>query len=363
VPKVKVNLAERSYTVHVERGALDRAASLLPRGLKVTRAFIVSDENVAPLYAKRAEASFAAAGLPVSVAVMPAGEGEKNLARLEWLYHEIVKAGLDRKSLVIALGGGVVGDVAGFAAATYMRGVPLMQVPTTIVAQVDSSIGGKTGVDLPEGKNLVGAFYQPVAVVTDPETLSTLPAREVRAGLAEVVKHGVILDAAYFQRLERLGEALTRMDASTAEEVILRSVEIKADVVSRDEREAGLRAILNFGHTAAHALETVTGYSKYLHGEAVAIGMVVAARIAVAMRMADGTVASRIVALLAHVGLPTDGAGASADACMDAMMRDKKTLSGKARFVLPRAIGAIEIVDSVPEGTVRRALVATGFAG
>ena len=284
MPKVKVGLGERSYYVHVERGASKRVAEYLPKGTKVTRALVVSDENVAPLYGGRVAKSFEAAGIRASVAIMPAGEEEKNLRTVERLYHEMVHAGLDRQSIIVAVGGGVVGDVAGFAAATYMRGLSIVQVPTTIVAQVDSSTGGKTGVDLPEGKNLVGAFHQPLVVVTDPETLATLPVREVRAGLAEVVKHGVIRDEKYFAALERLGKRLTKMSARTAEEVILRSVEIKANVVSRDEREGGLRAILNYGHTVGHALEAVTGFTKYLHGEAVAVGMVAAANIAVAHR-------------------------------------------------------------------------------
>ena len=217
-------------------------------------------------------------------------------------------------------------------------------------------------MDLPEGKNLVGAFHQPLAVVADPETLATLPVREVRAGLAEVVKHGVIRDERYFTALERLGTRLTRMGAMTAGEVILRSVEIKANVVSRDEREGGLRAILNYGHTVGHALEAVTGFTKYLHGEAVAVGMVAAANIAVATGRADAEVAKRIVRLLEKIGLPTDGAGVSADAIIGAMGRDKKTIGGRARFVLPRKIGKVEIAAEVPDEALRQALLETGFA-
>jgi len=360
---VRVRLAERSYNVFVEKGALARAADLLPAGLKPTRAFLVSDENVAPLYADAVVGSFKRAGLAVATAVMPPGEREKNLARVEWLYHRMLESGLDRRSLVVALGGGVVGDTAGFAAATFMRGIAVLQIPTTIVAQVDSSVGGKTGVDLGEGKNLVGAFHQPIAVVIDPETLSTLPPREVTAGLAEVVKHGVIRDAAYFARLERLGESLLHMDAETAGEVVLRSVEIKADVVSRDEREEGLRAILNFGHTVGHALEVVTGYSRYLHGEAVSIGMAAAARIAASLRMCGRDVGERIVALSAKVGLPVSPDGVAAADVIASLARDKKAVAGRARFVLPREIGRVEIVDAVEEAVLRKALLETGFAG
>ncbi len=362
MPDVSVKLGDRSYVVTVERGAVDRAASYLPAGRKVTRVLVASDTNVAPLYAERVAASFEGAGLRAAVVAVPAGESHKTLAAVATLYSEMVKGGLDRASLVAAVGGGVVGDMAGFAAATYMRGVRFLQVPTTIVAQVDSSIGGKTGVDLPDGKNLVGAFHQPVAVVADPETLATLPEREARAGLAEVIKHGVIRDADYFSMLEEEGEALVPMRAEVAERVILRSVEIKAEVVSADEREGGVRAILNFGHTVGHALEAVTGYDEYLHGEAIAIGMVAAANVALLMHACDETVGLRIKRLLSETGLPIDGAGASAEAVMAAMARDKKALGGKARFVLPTRIGAVDIRDDVTRALLTKALAMTGFA-
>ena len=357
-----VALGERSYEVLIEAGASGRVASFLPEGVEPTTVFIITDENVAPLYLERVEASFTGAGLSAAAAVMGAGETEKNLSRVEWLYHRMLKAGLDRKSIVVALGGGVVGDIAGFAAATYMRGIAFMQVPTTIVAQVDSSVGGKTGVDLAEGKNLIGAFHQPVAVVVDPETLATLPRREVAAGLGEVVKHGVILDAAYFTKLEKLGEGLLEMDAATAVEVVGRSVEIKADVVSRDEREGGLRAILNFGHTVAHALEAVTGYSRFLHGEAVAVGMVAACRIGEELGMCGGDLAERTATLCARLGLPVTGEGFSAADIMAAFARDKKSVAGAPRFVLPERIGTVRIGCEVGADALARGLSKTGFA-
>lgn len=372
MPNVQVNLRERSYGIHVERRALPRAAEFLPAQMKFTRALIVTDSNVAPLYGGAVEASFARAGLPASLIVIPAGEREKNLSRVEALYHEMARAGLDRRSLAVALGGGVVGDITGFAAATYMRGIHVMQIPTTIVAQVDSSIGGKTGVDLAEGKNLVGAFHQPIAVVADPEALSTLPAREVRAGLAEVVKHGVITDAAYFGMLEGQGARLLAMDAATAEAVVLRSVEIKAAVVSADEREGegGPRATLNFGHTVGHALEAATRYEAYLHGEAVAVGMVAAANIALAMDLCSSEVVERITSLLRAIGLPTTpapvgpaGGPVRASDIVSALALDKKAVAGRARFVLPREIGRVEVVGDVPSDAVMRGLRATGFAG
>jgi 3-dehydroquinate synthase len=361
--RLQVRLGERSYDVVVECGAVDRIGRHIKDRIEPTRVLLVGDENVLPLYGARARRSLAEAWpIRVSSFGIPAGESQKNLRAVEMLYREMVRAGLDRKSLVVALGGGVVGDVVGFAAATYMRGVPFVQIPTTIVAQVDSSIGGKTGVDLPEGKNLVGAFHQPVAVVADPETLRTLPIREVRAGLAEVVKHGVIRDADYFGLLEEHGSDLLEMDGATAEGVIVRSVRIKADVVSADERESGLRAILNFGHTAGHALEAVTGYEKYSHGEAVAIGMVVAAWLGERMGLCDDTVPVRIAALLDAIGLPTAAGDASAAAVIEAMSRDKKAVGGAVRFVLPRRIGEVEVVSAVPEPALREALAAAGFA-
>ncbi|MCD6404666.1 MAG: 3-dehydroquinate synthase [Planctomycetes bacterium] len=359
--EVRVELGERSYTVYVERGAVGRVARHIPRGLKPTRVWVISDENVAPLYAERVVASFEDAGYETALEVIPAGEREKNLSRVERLYHRMIEARLDRKSLVAALGGGVVGDIAGFAAATYMRGLAYVQVPTTIVAQVDSSVGGKTGVDLAEGKNLVGAFHQPAAVVIDPETLSTLPVREVCAGLAEVVKHGAILDAGYFARLEELGEALLSMDAQTAEGIVVRSVEIKADVVSRDEREGGMRAILNFGHTVGHALEAATGYEKYLHGEAVAVGMAAAANIAEVMGLADEGVGRRIRALLGVLGLPVTGEGHSSREIAAALGRDKKAVGGTGRFVLVSKIGRAQIGVEVPMEALIEGLSKTGF--
>jgi len=359
--RVDVALGDRSYGVHIEPGAVSRAAAFLPEALKITRALVVSDENVAPLYADKAIASFKAASVPVSSAVIPAGEKEKNLQRVETLYHKMVAAGLDRRSLVAALGGGVVGDIAGFAAATYMRGIAVMQIATTIVAAVDSSIGGKTGVDLPEGKNLVGAFHQPVAVVIDPETLRTLPEQEARAGLAEVIKHGVIRDEGYFSLLEREGRRLVGMDAALAQKVILASVRIKAQVVAADERESGLRAILNFGHTVGHAVEALTGYTKYLHGEAVAIGMAAAAAIAAAMSLCGPEVPERINGLLEAVGLPARPDRIRAADVIAALARDKKAVGGKARFVLPRRIGEVTIVDEAPVEILRKALVIAGF--
>lgn len=359
--RVRVDLGERSYDVTIEAGAIKHVADFLPRGFSPTRVFVISDENVAGLYCEVVMGSFREKGFETSSAVIPPGEGQKNLTRVESLYHVMLEAGLDRRSLVVALGGGVVGDVAGFAAGTYMRGIPIVQVATTIVAQVDSSVGGKTGVDLAEGKNLVGVFHQPLAVVIDPETLSTLPDKEVAAGLAEMIKHGVITDEDYFARLEKLGAGLLSMDVETAEEMIVRSVEVKADVVSRDEREGGLRAILNFGHTVGHALEALSGYSRFLHGEAVSVGMVAEAKIAGVLGLCDGEVAGRIASLLGELGLPTTGEGFAAGEVIEAFARDKKSVGGTARFVLPERIGRVRLGVEVEGGALVEGLALSGF--
>jgi 3-dehydroquinate synthase len=283
-------------------------------------------------------------------------EAAKNLRSVEEISRSLCRAGADRKSLVIAVGGGVVGDVAGFAAAAFLRGVKLVHVPTTLVSQVDSSIGGKTGVNLPEGKNLVGAFYPPALVLTDPELLRTLSDREFRGGLAEVIKHAIITDADMFAMLEKNMEKVLRRDRSTLAALIARNVQIKARVVSRDERESGLREILNYGHTFAHALESVTKYRRYQHGEAVAWGMIAAAFLGHELGLTRADDVSRIVALIRRLGpLPT-WPSVSPAALLSAMRSDKKTRSGILRFVLSRRIGEARSYDTVPLHAVERVL-------
>jgi 3-dehydroquinate synthase len=273
------------------------------------------------------------------------------------LYAALVATGVDRRSVVVALGGGVVGDLAGFVAATYMRGIPYVQVPTTLLAAVDSSVGGKVAVDLPEGKNLVGAFYQPRLVVIDPEVLASLPPRELRAGLAEVVKHGVILDAEFFAYVEAHADGILAQEAAVLAAVIRRCCELKARVVSADERDEGLRAILNYGHTFAHALETVTGYQRFRHGEAVALGMVAASLLAEEMGKVAPEVTRRQVALLRRLGLEVRlPAEFRLDELLACFRRDKKTLSGRLRFVLPVGLGEVEVVAEPGEELIGRAL-------
>jgi 3-dehydroquinate synthase len=283
-------------------------------------------------------------------------ESAKNLRTVEILSRSLVRSGADRKSLLVAVGGGVVGDVAGFVASTYLRGIALVHVPTTLVAQVDSSIGGKTGVNLLEGKNLVGAFYPPRLVLTDPELLRTLPDREFRGGLAEVIKHAIVADAPMFSMLEKNMEKVLRRDRATLSHLIPRNVEIKARVVSRDERESGLREILNFGHTFAHTLESVTQYRRYQHGEAVAWGMIAAAFLGHELGLTRAGDVSRIVALIRRLGPLPAWPRVPAATLLNAMRSDKKTRSGILRFVLSPRIGEARSYDTVPLHVVERVL-------
>jgi 3-dehydroquinate synthase len=308
---------------------------------------VVSSPKVWRAVGKKLAGSFARDAAPV-VHLFDDAEAAKNLATVELLTRKLVRAGADRKSLLVAVGGGVVGDVTGFVAAAYLRGVALVQVPTTLVAQVDSAVGGKTGVNLPEGKNLVGAFYPARLVLADPEALGSLPEREFRGGLAEVIKYGVIADAKLFAYLERNLEKILRRDAGALEHIIRRSVEIKAWVVSRDERESGLREILNYGHTFGHALESATGYRRYQHGEAVAWGMMCAALLGYGVVHTAGDTVSRIVALIKRVGPLPGWPKTGAKKLFAAMRADKKTRGGRVRFVLASRLGKASSYDDVP---------------
>jgi 3-dehydroquinate synthase len=351
--EIEVALGARSYTVSVGAGLLDspRLAVQVPGA----QAFVLSDANVAPLYLERVRAALA--GKRVDTLVIPAGEPEKNLGRYAEALQALAAAGASRDATVIALGGGVVGDLAGFAAATWMRGVRFVQLPTTLLAMVDSSVGGKTAVDLPQGKNLVGAFHQPAAVFADTGTLATLPSRELRAGLAEVVKAAAIADSAFFDWLEANAEGLLAGDEAMLEHAIATSIAFKAGVVSRDETERGERMLLNLGHTFGHAIEAEQGYGGLLHGEAVAVGMLLAARLSAALGRAPATDAQRLQALLARLGLPTGiPAGLDPEALLRRMRVDKKALSGVPRLVLWRGIGAAEVVEGVPEEALLRTL-------
>lgn len=339
--RFRVNLGLNSHDVHIAAGALDRLGELARgAGLKSMRAAIITDTNVARLYASRAAASIASAGFNAETIEVAAGEASKSIATLESVFDRLVDAQLDRASPIFALGGGVVGDLAGFAAATYLRGLPLVQVPTTLVAQVDSALGGKTAINHSAAKNLIGAFYQPRLIVADTATLATLPEREFREGFAEVIKYGAILDAPLLALLERNMPAILARDPAHLETIVERSLRHKSFVVESDEREGGLRKILNFGHTIGHALEASSGYGNYLHGEAVAIGMVAAARLSAEYAGFNTGEAARLERLIASAGLPTGmPQGWLGGEFMRALRLDKKRAGDGVEFVLLDRLG------------------------
>ncbi|KPV41380.1 3-dehydroquinate synthase [Thiohalorhabdus denitrificans] len=354
-----VDLGERSYPIHIGPELLG-AGELIAAALPTPRAVIVTNETVGPLYAQRLAEGLEAAGIKVVARTdLPDGEQHKSLATLETVYDRLLESRADRQTAVIALGGGVVGDLAGFAAATYQRGVPFVQVPTTLLAQVDAAVGGKTAVNHPRGKNMIGAFYQPRVVVADMDTLATLPDRELRAGFAEVVKYGLIRDPAFFAYLEEQAPAILGRDPGALTEAVYRSCRNKAEVVAADEREAGQRALLNLGHTFAHAIETGTGYTDWLHGEAVAAGMVMAAETSRRLGFLSENAVTRTRALLERSGLPVAGpAGLSTDRYLEIMGVDKKAAGGRVRYVLLEDIGRAFVTAEVPEATVREAIEA-----
>jgi len=353
---IKVNLGGRSYPVVVGAGALRSIGPRLARLGVGRRAALISDRTVLGLYGRAVLESLKTAGFAVSEILVPEGEMAKSLAVAEQCWDRCLGARLDRNSTLLALGGGAVGDLTGFVAATYMRGIPFVQLPTTLLAQVDASVGGKTAIDHPRAKNLIGAFHQPRLVITDPETLVTLPDREFRSGLAEVVKHGVVLDADYFADIEAGVEKILRRDLPTLERIIAGSCRLKARIVEADEREGDSRALLNYGHTVGHALEAVTDYSRWLHGEAVSIGMVAAGRLAQRLGVAAGDVAERPLRLLRAFGLPVTLDGPAPDTILEAMGRDKKVRDGKLPFVLAPRIGEGLLTFDVPVDLVRETL-------
>ncbi|MCA9227836.1 MAG: 3-dehydroquinate synthase, partial [Planctomycetales bacterium] len=338
-------------------GLLATLGERLKQRLTPSHAVVITDSNVRVSHADAVVQSLRDAGIRHHLAVIPAGEASKNSESAAGLWNEMLAAGADRKSLVVAVGGGVIGDLAGFIAATFARGLSFVQVPTTLLAQVDSSVGGKVGINLPHAKNMVGAFWQPRYVAIDTATLKTLPDREYRSGLAEVVKYGVILDAEFFAYLERHVDQLNRRDSETLRYVVARCCRLKADVVENDERElTGLRAVLNYGHTFCHAIETVTGYGEYLHGEAVAIGMLCASRLAELLGRVDRELTERQYRLLDALKLPTSVPDVEHDKLIAAMRHDKKVEHGKLRFVLPSRMGHVELVGNVDEALVRQSL-------
>ncbi|MBC8097488.1 MAG: 3-dehydroquinate synthase [Akkermansiaceae bacterium] len=351
---VNVPLGNRSYKIQIGPNIsrqLGRHCARLDLG---KRCAIISDSNVAPKYAKAAQANLSQAGFESVLITFPAGETAKSLQSVQRCYDQLAAHRLERKSFIIALGGGVVGDLAGFVAATYLRGVAFVQLPPTLLAQVDSSVGGKVGVNLPAGKNLVGAFYQPRLVLCDLDALKTLPEREFRAGLAEVIKYGIIYDVALFEQLERELPKILRRDPKILATIIARCCEIKAEVVGQDETESGLRAILNFGHTIGHGLEAISSYGKYLHGEAISIGQVAAAEISASQLGFPEADVERIRTLFQRAGLPTQVklTAAQRQKLFAAMRLDKKVSGGEIKFVLAKRIGKTVWGENVPPGVI-----------
>lgn len=351
--EVDVNLGDRSYKIHIGTGLLDNVADYIRNaGLASERVALVTDSNVRPLYGDKVRQSLSDAGFTVILCEVPPGEGSKTVDKAAELCRTFLLGELDRTSGVVALGGGVVGDLAGFVAATYMRGIPYVQVPTSLLAQVDSSVGGKVGVNLPEAKNIVGSFYQPRAVIIDVSALRTLPEREFRAGLAEAAKYGVIADADVFSMLESGCERILAQDHGILEELVGRCCRIKADVVQQDEKERGVRVTLNYGHTIGHAIEAASGYGRFLHGEAVAIGMDGAARIAARLGLTDDGFVRRQARLLDSCGLPVAWTEMPVAEVIAAMKMDKKRAAGALRFVLPCEPGRVAVRDDVDEGVI-----------
>ena len=353
---IRVQLGERSYDIAVTSEDVSDVGPFARQRAKGTRVFIVTDEHVIA-HAENVTASLRDAGFSPLVVSLPAGETQKALATASQLYDRLAEARADRQTLVVAVGGGVIGDLAGFVAATWNRGLPLLMVPTTLLAMVDSSVGGKVGVNHPRGKNLIGAFHQPIGVWIDTAFLHTLPEREYRSGLAEVVKYGVILDAGLFDYLEQNAPAILAREAECVRQIVARSCRLKADIVERDEREeTGLRAVLNYGHTFAHAFETVGGYGAWLHGEAVAVGMVCASRLAERCGLIGADITERQRRLLETFGLPIAPRQWPAEELLAVMRVDKKAVAGRLRFVLPRRLGEVALFDDVPEEDVCRVL-------
>ncbi len=357
---VPVRLGERSYDIDIGATVLgqlpQRLQARLPGAKQPGHYLVVADSNVLHL-AQTVVNTLADAGHRVDLLPVPPGERSKSVQTAEFLWEQMLSVQTDRQSSLVAVGGGVIGDLAGFVAATYARGLPFVQVPTTLLAQVDSSVGGKVGINLPQAKNMVGAFWQPRYVLIDIDALHTLPEREYLSGLAEVVKYGVIQDADFFAYLEQQADALRTRRPDVLQTIIARCCELKADVVAADERElSGRRAILNYGHTFAHALESITGYGRYLHGEAVAVGMGCAARLAGRLGRVDEQFETRQRQLLAALQLPTDMPDLDIDRFIELMQHDKKVAQGELRFVLPSQLGHVELVADVPTEDIRAAI-------
>ncbi|MDH6421287.1 3-dehydroquinate synthase [Polynucleobacter sphagniphilus] len=355
---LNVDLGQRSYPIHIGADLIDFPA-LFESCNKASSIYIVTNTTVEPLYAERLSKTLATFQKPVRVIVLPDGESYKDWKNLQTIFDELLTHGADRQTMLVALGGGVIGDMTGFAAASFMRGIRFIQVPTTLLAQVDSSVGGKTGINHRLGKNMIGAFHQPVAVIADLNTLKTLPPRELSAGLAEVIKHGAIADADFLSWIEANPAALLACDIEAMSHAVLRSCEIKSAVVSADEREGGIRATLNFGHTFGHAIEAGMGYGEWLHGEAVACGMVMGANLSRRLGNITQADADRLTSIIQAMHLPTKAPRFGANRYIELMQVDKKTEGGTIRYVLLEKIGKAQI-KSVHDMTVIQTLEATG---
>jgi 3-dehydroquinate synthase len=357
---IPVRLGLRSYRILVGAGVLGEVGAELAR-LKVGRKVaLVTDPSILSLHGDAVSRSLAHAGFDVTPVLLPEGERAKTLEVAASTWDRFLEAGLDRGSTVVALGGGAVGDLAGFAAATYMRGVNFVQMPTTLLAQVDASIGGKTAIDHPRAKNLIGAFYQPRLVISDTAALLTLPEREYRSGMAEVIKHGIVLDADYFSDVESAAGALRAREPAALERIVAGSCRLKASVVERDEEEAELRHVLNYGHTIGHAIEAITGYQRFAHGEAVSLGIAAEAGIAERLGVAKPGLRARQLAALDALGLPVRGVGEPPERVIEALSRDKKAKDGRVPFILSPEIGAFRLVYDVPRATILEAIADLG---
>lgn len=354
--KVRVETGSGAYDIFIQEGLLAKAGELIRAHVRSDRALVVSDATVVDLYGDKVVTGLRSAGMTATLLPIPPGEASKSFAMLEEVHTAAIKAGLDRHSPIVALGGGVVGDLAGFAAATYLRGVPLVQIPTSLLAQVDSSVGGKVAINHPMGKNLVGAFYQPAAVIIDTTVLATLPEREIQSGMAEVLKYGIIADAAFFRWLTDNYSAVSVRDSAALTRIIKRCCEIKAAVVNADEREAGQRMKLNFGHTFGHAIEASGGFAKYTHGEAVAIGMRGALRLSQLAGLCSQDTVGLVCQALSAYGLPLSARDLALETVMSFMARDKKSFSGQITWVLTREIGDVIFKNDVPAHLVLEVL-------
>jgi 3-dehydroquinate synthase len=355
--KIRVELAERSYDISIGWNILDKIGEAVKSFGLSPKISIVSNPTVFSLYGKRVSDSIKKAGFDVIAVIIPDGEEYKDLLWVQHIYDELLNDKLDRLSALVALGGGVIGDITGFAASTYMRGISYIQVPTTLLAQVDSSVGGKTGVNHKLGKNMIGTFWQPRLVWIDVEALKTLPKRELLAGLVEVIKYGVILDEGLFDFIETNREKILSLESNSLIHIIKRSCEIKAEVVSKDERESGLRSILNYGHTIGHAIETATEYKRYLHGEAVAIGMYLEARLSQMLDLIGRKQVFRIKDLIDSYGLPSEvPADLDINRIFSSIQLDKKAVAGELKFILPEKIGKVRIHKGVTEKSIRKVL-------